>query len=103
MRIGFARLLIGLALSLPLLAVVGDRLLPQRGAGDAVVAASAEPRRPLVRKAGGAMHGHGVPCRRSAADPREDALPPTGHGRGRNSGCNLRLVKRQPAAALIWV
>lgn len=88
------------ALSLPLFVATGDRP-PLRGPADAVVvAAPGASRAPL--RAGRIAPPAGTPCRRSAADPLSDA-PAATPGHGPNSGCNLRLVKRQPAETLIWV
>ncbi len=98
-RIGV--MLVGLALSLPLLTAVGARTI-LRGANDAV-AVPASIARPEV-KAGIVEPSTGIPCRRSAADRLEVAPPPPKHGAGiAQSGCNLRLVKRKPADPMIWV
>jgi len=97
-RIGV--MLVGLALSLPLLTAVGARTI-LRGANDAV-AVPASIARPDV-KAGSVEPSTGVPCRRSAAD-RLEAAPQPKHGPGSaQTGCNLRLVKRKPADPLTWV
>ncbi|WP_293367645.1 hypothetical protein [Nevskia sp.] len=96
-RIGV--MLVGLALSLPLLTAVAARTI-LRGANDAV-AVPASIVRPDV-KAGNVEPSTGIPCRRSAADKLE-AAPQPKHGAGPNAGCNLRLVKRRPADPMIWV
>lgn len=94
-RIGVV--LVGLAVSLPLLTAVGARTV-LRGTNDAVTV-PASLARPDV-KAGNVEPSTGVPCRRSAID-RPGAAPK--HGAGPNAGCNLRLVKRRPADPMIWV
>ena len=96
----FGGMLVGLALSLPLLTAVDARTV-LRGANDALSADTA-PARPAL-KAGNVEPSTGIPCRRSAAE-RLDLAPIPKHGAtGANTGCNLRLVKRKPADPLTWV
>lgn len=93
------RVVMSAALSLPLVTAIGAKQIP-RGV-DARVPAAAATRAPL--KVGEAQAQGGAPCRRSAADPFDSAPARPGSGHSPNSGCNLRLVKRRPADALIWV
>lgn len=95
-RIGV--MLVGLAMSLPLLTAVGARSVLS-GAGDAVAIPTIASG-PTIK--GQVAPSIGVPCRRSAIE-KVEAQPRPKHGAGRNTGCNLRLVKRKPADPLIWV
>lgn len=105
-RIGVVgQVVIGVGLGvLPAITAVSGRMILS-GQVDAV-AASATPAKRAETKAeirvGGAELAHpGVPCRRSAGDLSRDMVPKS--GMAPKSGCNLRLVKRRPADAMIWV
>lgn len=89
---------LGLGLGLPLLSAVGGHLILS-GHADAISApavASGLATRPAIRVGGDLLPNAGVPCRRSAGDG-------AARDTGRKSGCNLRLVKRRPGDAMIWV
>jgi hypothetical protein len=94
------RVVMSVALSLPLVTAIGARQIPRGQDGRVPSAASAG----TPVKVGESQPRGGTPCRRSAADPL-DAAPPARHGSGPAApgGCNLRLLRRQPADAPIWV
>lgn len=101
-RIGV--MVLGLGLSLPALTAVGSRMILS-GKIDAVTASTTMAKRsearPEIRVGGAEVPHPGVPCRRSAGDPLPEAAPK--YGMAPKSGCNLRLVKRRPGDAMIWV
>ncbi len=107
-RIGvIGQVVIGVGLGvLPAITAVSGRMILS-GQVDAVAAsATATAAKRAETKAeirvGGAELAHpGVPCRRSAGDPSREMVPKS--GMAPKSGCNLRLVKRRPADAMIWV
>jgi len=102
-RIGV--MVLGLGLSLPALTAVGSRMILS-GQVDAVTASATAVKRsearPEIRVGGAEVPHPGVPCRRSAGDALPEAAPKY-DGMAPKSGCNLRLVKRRPGDAMIWV
>ncbi len=101
-RIGvIGQVVIGVGLGvLPAITAVGGRMILS-GKVDSLAITVPAVKRPEIRVGGAEIPHPGVPCRRSAGDPLPETAPK--YGMAPKSGCNLRLVKRRPGDAMIWV